>query len=182
MFSYWFCREVRWKPSLSKDLATNDLGKVLLQMLLLTASSWKSSLELRVLSDVGNIQETPPQSHMTYEPERGPSLHSSPGSPQLVLWPRLDVAQNLTTNNSCSDDHLPSTHCFTCVLFKKKIFFAMPCSMWDLSSPTRDRNPCPCSASVSLNRWTAWEVPPLCSFVTVSFCYLWENLLWALSM
>lgn len=48
------------------------------------------------------------------------------------------------------------------VFFFKKKFFAMPCGMWDPSSPTRDWNPCPCSAGVSLSHWTAWEVSHFC--------------------
>ena len=38
-------------------------------------------------------------------------------------------------------------------------FLAMPCSMWDLSSPTRDQTHAPCIGSVSLNHWTTREVP-----------------------
>ena len=34
-----------------------------------------------------------------------------------------------------------------------------PCSMWDLSSPTRDGNHTPCFGRWSLNHWTTREVP-----------------------
>ena len=41
------------------------------------------------------------------------------------------------------------------------ILLAMPCGMWDLSSPTKDRTQAPCLEAWSLNHWTAREAPQL---------------------
>ena len=60
-------------------------------------------------------------------------------------------------------------------------FLAAPCSMWDLSSPSRDRTRAPCMGARSLNHWTAREVPWWCpiyvffSFVTCAFDIMSRN-------
>ena len=50
-------------------------------------------------------------------------------------------------------------------------FLVTPCSMWDLSSPTRDRTCAPCIGSASLNHWTTGKVPcPFSDKVCASCC------------
>ena len=60
--------------------------------------------------------------------------------------------QELTMNCGWADGGITSG--FTVV-----DFFPMPCSMWDLSAPTRDRPHTPCIGVWSLNHWSAREVP-----------------------
>ena len=112
-------------------------------MLLLTASSWKSSLKLKVPSDRWDIQEMPlkaiwPMNLSMVPPyihhleahnwfcDPGLMLHRT--SWQIILFWWSPALHSLL---------------YLCVPFKKKNTFAMPCSMWDLSSPTRDRTHVP---------------------------------------
>ena len=45
-------------------------------------------------------------------------------------------------------------HIYKCIYLSMQIL-ATPCSLWDLSSPTRDRTHTPCIEVWSLNHWTA---------------------------
>ena len=48
---------------------------------------------------------------------------------------------------------------FVTILLLFYVLIFWPRGMWDLSSPTRDRTPTPCTGRQSLNHWTAREVP-----------------------
>ena len=58
-----------------------------------------------------------------------------------------------------------ASYCFTSITLPFHtehtffFFLAVPRSMWDLSSPTRDRTHTPALEVWSLNHWTAMEVP-----------------------
>ena len=43
---------------------------------------------------------------------------------------------------------IEGNHFFYSQIKMEFFFLAAPCSMWDLSSPTRDQTPAPCSGSV----------------------------------
>ena len=65
-------------------------------------------------------------------------------------------------------------HCLThsiyivCVYFK---FLAMPWSVWDFSSPTRDWTHALWLGARSLNHWTVMEVPLMWCLLSVSFSW-----------
>ena len=63
--------------------------------------------------------------------------------------------------------------CVTILLLFHVLVFWLQ-GMWDLSSPTRDRNHTPCIARWSLNHWTAGDVPVIFVFCQNSLftCYL----------
>ena len=71
-----------------------------------------------------------------------------------------------------------------CFCFMFQSFW--PLGMWDLSSLTRDRNCTPCIGRLSLNHWTAREVPItafllfilLLKMVVSSLGLLWIKMLW----
>ena len=45
------------------------------------------------------------------------------------------------------------------------VFLAVPCTMWDLSSPTRDQTHAPALGAWSLKPWMAREVPIFCFLI-----------------
>ena len=59
------------------------------------------------------------------------------------------------------------------VLFLLLLFLAMPHSMWDFSSPIRDRTCAPCSGSESLNHWITREVLYYFFLIIIIFWLRW---------
>ena len=63
------------------------------------------------------------------------------------------------------------------ILFLFYVFVFWPCSVWDLSSPTRDWTHTPCIGRQSLNHCTARKIPPLLEVCWALPLVYWDKIL-----